>query len=141
TTAGVVTEFPLPNPNAGPVAITTGPDGNLWFADQNDGTVGKITTAGAITIYTPTGADPGFAFAGCPVDITSGADGSLWVGTFDLCLGEKHDLFAISTSGVTTMVTGPTQPANPTIGLVTGPDQKLWLAGQESATISRLSAI
>src|SRR5262249_25717322 len=29
TTAGVITEYPVPN--AQPVAITSGPDGNIWF--------------------------------------------------------------------------------------------------------------
>src|SRR5260370_41950218 len=35
--AGQITEFPLPasTANSFPVAITRGPDGNLWFTDVN----------------------------------------------------------------------------------------------------------
>ena len=32
TTAGVVTQFPLPAGNT-PTSITAGPDGNLWFTE------------------------------------------------------------------------------------------------------------
>src|SRR6266508_1365537 len=34
TTAGLITEFPVPDP---PIAIAAGPDGNLWFVGNFDG--------------------------------------------------------------------------------------------------------
>ena len=36
TTAGVITEFPIPMPFSGPHDITTGPDGNMWFTESSN---------------------------------------------------------------------------------------------------------
>ena len=33
TTAGVITEFPIPTAGSGPAGIAAGPDGNLWFTE------------------------------------------------------------------------------------------------------------
>ena len=33
TTAGVITEFPIPTANSDPYGIAAGPDGNLWFTE------------------------------------------------------------------------------------------------------------
>jgi virginiamycin B lyase len=63
TTDGKISEFALPNPNAQPWAITTGPDGALWFTEAScvreqsshcvvGNKIGRITTAGAITELT-----------------------------------------------------------------------------------------
>jgi streptogramin lyase len=43
-----IDEFPLPTANAGPGAITTGPDGNLWFTENNASNIGRISTDGSI---------------------------------------------------------------------------------------------
>jgi len=49
TTAGSITEFPLPKNCAfefcGPLGITAGPDGNLWFTEELAGEIGRITTS------------------------------------------------------------------------------------------------
>jgi streptogramin lyase len=71
-----ITEFPLPplnNPGGFTPAITTGPDGNLWFTDPAAGQVGRITPAGQVTEFTPPG-------GGNPAgsSITAGADGNVW---------------------------------------------------------------
>jgi hypothetical protein len=38
----VITEFPI-SANSRPQGITTGPDGNLWFADGNGNSIVKLT--------------------------------------------------------------------------------------------------
>jgi streptogramin lyase len=43
TTAGIITEFPIPTPSTNPYSITTGPDGNLWFTEENGNNVAKVT--------------------------------------------------------------------------------------------------
>jgi virginiamycin B lyase len=82
TTAGTVTEFPLPA-NSRPEGIVAGPDGAVWFTDERctypqtgelctGARVGRITTAGMIKEYPlpiPT------AGAGA---IAGGSDGALW---------------------------------------------------------------
>ena len=54
-----------------PAGITAGPDGALWFTNQGDDSIGRITTTGTVTNYTDTG-------IGTPVGITAGPDGALW---------------------------------------------------------------
>src|SRR5579872_4780414 len=46
SSAGVITEFPIPNPQA-LLGIASGPDGNLWFTDTMAGRIGHISTSGA----------------------------------------------------------------------------------------------
>src|SRR6516164_6515593 len=58
-----ITEFPLPPLNfgggSGATAITSGPDGNLWFADPIAGSVGRITPDGQVTEFPTLGISPG----------------------------------------------------------------------------------
>ena len=110
TTAGVVTGlFPLPTVGALPAAITSGPDGALWFVEAFVGKIGRITTAGVITEFTiPTAS----SFAA----ITSGPDGALW---FAENSGSK--LGRITTAGMITELLPSRQTA-------------IWLASQLDRT-------
>ena len=36
----------------GPVGITTGPDGALWFTNSANNSIGRITIGGKVTKYT-----------------------------------------------------------------------------------------
>ena len=52
--AATITEFSLPTAFSGPLGITAGPDGALWFTEAGTGgtsKIGRITTAGAITEF------------------------------------------------------------------------------------------
>lgn len=68
STAGVITQFPV-GPQQ-PAAITTGPDGALWFIHGN--MIGRITTAGVETDYTVSAGIVGL------VGLTAGPDGAIW---------------------------------------------------------------
>jgi streptogramin lyase len=46
TTAGVITEYPIPYANAYPFGISVGPDGNVWFADR-----GTNNAIGVVSLY------------------------------------------------------------------------------------------
>jgi hypothetical protein len=48
TTAGTITEYPIPTACAGPSGIVASPDGALWFTGSG---IGRITTSGTITEY------------------------------------------------------------------------------------------
>jgi virginiamycin B lyase len=56
-------------------AITTGPDGNLWFSERREGgsvnAIGKLTPAGVLTEYSLGNYNGAF-------DLTVGPDGNLW---------------------------------------------------------------
>ena len=70
--AGDIAEFRLPN---GPVGITAGPDGNLWFTEGDVNTIGRISPAGIITEFSL----PSHPTAKRDlVGITAGPDGNLW---------------------------------------------------------------
>jgi len=69
-----IREFSIPTPNANPVVMEPGPDGNVWFVESTSGTLtgtllDEITPAGRITeIPTPV-----------PVyDFAFGPDGNMW---------------------------------------------------------------
>jgi streptogramin lyase len=149
TPAGAVTQFPLPaipeasqlDPGSGPpgpVAITTGPDGALWFVGV-PGKIGRITTAGVVTEFPVPevpprpGSPPGTpATPATLTSITVGPDGALWF------TGVPGEVGRITTSGVVTEFPVPVLAAPPpdSIGLVStvngivaGPDGALWFAG------------
>src|SRR5215467_11136311 len=48
---GAITEFPIPTSPGSPKAITAGPDGNLWFVEQEGNKIGRITPSGTITEF------------------------------------------------------------------------------------------
>jgi streptogramin lyase len=124
TTAGVVTEFKVPD-IYGSVqvlgAITTGPDGALWFAGA-PGQVGRITTAGVVTGFALPSDSSGDAPT--PAKISPGPDGALWF------TGVPGKVSRITTAGVVTEFAVPGNAAT-IADLTSGPDGKLWLTEQE----------
>lgn len=86
STSGAVTEFDLPS--NGPythraTGITSGPDGNLWFADSppDADQFGRASLAGAIQEHTFNTVSPAEC-SGLPgnygADVVVGSDGELW---------------------------------------------------------------
>ena len=104
-------EYSLPEKSGGQ-QITTGPDGNLWVAEQESNKIAKMTTSGSITEYSlPSGS--------WPHGITSGPDGNLWFTD-----NGSNKIGKITTAGV---VTEYAQPAESYPGpIVTGSDGNLW---------------
>jgi streptogramin lyase len=127
TAAGVAKLFPIPqgttlNPSQGvdanPGAITTGPDGALWFTEN--GAIGRITTGGTIQQFPLT--TPG-ALA---QDITSGPDGAVWF-TQEGNNSESTPTWSIgriTTSGVITLY--PLPAGTSIAGITGGPGGKVW---------------
>src|ERR1700681_2777349 len=68
---GDATEYPTPTGGT-PRGIAAGPDGNLWFTEENLNKVAKVTTSGVFTEYVIPTANSG------PYDIATGPDGNLW---------------------------------------------------------------
>src|SRR4029077_9616449 len=73
TLDGTVSEFAVPTANSQPGSLAAGPDGNVWFTEQNGNKIGRMSPAGAIldefTIPTPNGG---------PGAIAAGPDQALW---------------------------------------------------------------
>ena len=71
--AQTITEYPTPTANSGPAAITTGPDGALWFTEGGANQIGRVTTTASFTEYPiPTARSNPFG------GIATGSDGALW---------------------------------------------------------------
>jgi sugar lactone lactonase YvrE len=105
---------------SGPTDITAGPDGALWFTNNIGNSIGRITTAGAVTSYQ----DPGILF---PTGITSGPDGALWfTNTVANSVGR------ITTAGAVTSFTDP-NISNSLFDITSGPDGALWFGSGNSA--------
>ena len=70
-----IVDFPTPTTNSAPFAITSGPAGNVWFAETHVGKIGVINpTTDAISEFSlPTGASSADLLG-----ITSGPDRNVW---------------------------------------------------------------
>jgi len=110
-------EYPAPSFLASPpvfprvFGIAAGPDGALWFTEENIKKIGRITTTGVITEYqAPAG----------PSFITAGPDGALWFSE----LG-TDGIGRVSTTGAITEYpfAGIGGGAS---GITAGPDGALW---------------
>jgi virginiamycin B lyase len=99
--------------------ITVGSDGALWFTQNTDGMIGRITTSGVITKY-PVGS------MYSAVSITSGSDGSLWFAGD--CVSR------ITTAGVITKWS----PCG-TYGIAAGVDGALWFTRPSANKIGRIT--
>jgi virginiamycin B lyase len=116
--AQTITEFPLPNSQSVPFAITQGSDGALWFTEADANNVGRITTAGVITEFPIPTADSD------PVGITLGPDGAIWFAESG-ANKPSGKIGRITTAGVITEFPVPT-PGSLLWGITTGLDGALW---------------
>ena len=98
-----------------PQGITVGPDGALWFTNEGDHSIGRITLHGVLTSYT----DPSIA---TPTGITSGPDGALWF------LNGTGSIGRISVNGVVTSFSA-FDDSSP-VGITAGPDGAIWFTTQ-----------
>lgn len=120
TASEPITEISLPS-NSNPEYVVAGPDGNVWFTIYTG--VGKITPAGAVTVYptthltagiavgpdnniwftswsgnlinriTPQGTLTQFACSCSPRQITKGPDGNLWFNAIVTTPGVGSDAY------------------------------------------------
>jgi hypothetical protein len=97
-----------------PYGITAGPDGALWFTEQQSNNIGRITTSGVITEFAILTANSESYF------ITAGPDGALW-----FTEQQGNNIGRITTAGVITEFPIPTASSLP-FGITTGPDGALW---------------
>jgi virginiamycin B lyase len=124
--------FALPDANGHVSALTSGPDGNIWFTDSAAHRIGRITPAGTITEFA-------LSSSSSPAHITAGHDGSLWF--TDNALDE---IARITVQGVVTEF--PLSAARPAAlvdgvpeEIVTAQDDSLWFSLANPGELGRLS--
>ncbi len=107
-----------------PVAIAPGPDGNLWFASIANDAIGRVTPAGAVTMYAA-------ASVRGPRSIVAGADGNLW---FTNSTG--NSIGRITPAGVITDYTAATIDTPREIAA--GADGRLWFTSTGNSAIGAI---
>jgi virginiamycin B lyase len=137
TPAGVVTEFPLPNPGSQPAVIAPGPDGNLWFTEGLGNRIGRITTAGVITEFVvPTASS-------YPAGIAAGPDGNLWFAEAPAPYGRQvwpNKIGRITPSGSITQFSVPGRGG--TRAVAAGPGGAIWfIAGIGTGSRSAIDSV
>jgi virginiamycin B lyase len=135
-----INEFPIGAATGagGPVAITAGPDGNLWFTESlpnGSAQVGEINPTTRAFMLFPI---PGTAVI-APASITAGPDGNLW---FTEDAGAQFGGNAIGQINPTTDAI--TQfPINALghdpVVITTGPDRNLWFTEFEGNEIGEIN--
>jgi virginiamycin B lyase len=126
--AQTITEFPV-SQAGGPVKITAGPDGNLWFiqaTNQDPGIdpIGRMTTAGNDAHFPIERADLQFPHE-YPRDIVTGLDGNLWFTQADSD-GADAAISRITPQGVLTRF-ALVPDGGDLFGIAAGPDGNLWV--------------
>ena len=121
-----VTEFPITTTD--PSGITAGPDGNLWFTEQQAGKIGRLTPAGVITEFTMPAPDGG------PRAIAAGSDGNLWFTEY-----KANQIGRISPAGAVAEFPIPTAGSHPD-AITAGADGNLWFTEISSHKIARITA-
>lgn len=96
-----------------PYDIAAGPDGNIWFTEQAQDQVGRITPTGSVTEFSA-----GDQF-GNPLDIVAGPDGNVW---FTEAFSNGHGIGRITPSGSVTEFATAGSP----YAIAAGPNGTLW---------------
>jgi len=128
--AQAVTEFNVPTDASRPAGITVGPDGAIWFTEENGNNIGRLGLDGSIAEYPiPT------PFS-TPVEIAAGPDGALWFTEFGAAPLPK--VGRITTAGVVTHEYELPQGSGPE-GITAGPDGALWFTENGANRIGRIT--
>jgi uncharacterized repeat protein (TIGR01451 family) len=122
-----ITEFPIPNAASRPKAITTGPDGNIWFTDPALNSIWRLTPEGSFAPFriSTEGSEP--------TGIVAGPDGKLYFTEF-----RASRIGVITTDGViTNEIPTPTQDSGPS-GITVGSDGNIWFIEANALRVGRL---
>lgn len=131
---GEFTMFDLGPAAEGANAIASGPDGNMWFTNNANNSIGRMTPSGSVAYFAvPTTA--GSSSTGGPglFAIAAGPDGNMWFTEFYANLVGR-----ITPSGVITTYPVPIANAMP-FGISAGPDGNIWFVLDNANGIGRIT--
>src|SRR5258708_34226340 len=106
--------------------MTGGAGGAVWFTEETDNQIGRITADGVITEFPIPTASTGLT------EITQGPDGALWF------VASSKNIGRITTDGVITEFQIPTTNSGPA-AITMGPDGALWLTEADTNQIARIT--
>lgn len=113
-----------------PRALALGPDGALWFAASSSADIGRVTTAGKLTIFPLPGQNPPRSL---PTGIAAGPDGNMW-----FTESSGHAIGRITPRGEMAEFVVPKAGAS-IYGIVVGPDGNIWFPEYSIGRIGRIS--
>ena len=121
-----IVEFAVPTASSAPIAITAGPDGNLWFTEEAGNKIGRISPSGAISEFP-------LAVGAMPGGIVAGPDGNLW-----FTERGANKIGRISPTGDLVEFSIPTAACNP-LRIARGGDGNLWFTEEQANKIGRIA--
>jgi streptogramin lyase len=129
--SGHMTAYPTGTPSPGPIAITSGPGGDLWFTASRNSIEAMNTSGQVVKKFVTNGQDK-------PGDITAGADGDLWFTARNVPDGGSptYAIGQMTPFGKFTYYAGAAID-DPT-SIASGPDGDMWWTNDGS--IGRMSA-
>lgn len=138
-TFGGVTEYRLPSQDRWPSAVTTAPDGSVWFAEEEiPGVAHFFPGNGTLVEY----AWPGYATPK-PPDCIPGATTSgiaLWQGRVWAADEYNNAILGVSPTDGSTVRINTTSGAQYPYWLAVGPDGDLWFTSENTpATLGRIA--
>jgi virginiamycin B lyase len=122
----IITEYPLTTANAGPLAITAGPDTNLWVVENLTDTIARVTPVGSVTEFAVPLTNANLS------DLTTGPDQAVWL----TALNSKQ-VGRITPAGQITMF-----PITGTLGgpsAITNGPGGLWFALPDDNAVGRIT--
>ena len=130
--AGMFTTFDLGSAGYGGNAIAAGPDGNMWFTNNANNSIGVITPKGSVK-YFPVPTDPSQTSGPGLFAIAAGPDGNMWfTGFYANVIGK------VTASGAVTLYPVPLPNSHP-LGITPGPDGNLWFTMDFANGIGRIT--
>lgn len=126
--SNVISEVPTLTPNAGPTAIVQGPDGALWFTENNVAKIGRLTLSGQMTEYP---LSPATSATG----LVTALDNNLYFA--DPAQNQIGRISGISPGTVTEFAI-PTANALP-FKLIIGPDGRIYFTEAQGNKIGQLN--
>jgi streptogramin lyase len=107
-----------------PSSIITGPDGNLWFADNGYSEIARVT----VNPLTRTV----FPFVG-PSELAAGPDGNIWITAYG-----RRSIARMTPAGALTEFELPLFRSNP-LGIAAGPDGNIWFTEPDGGAVGRIT--
>ncbi|MEP7190323.1 MAG: hypothetical protein ABI901_14120 [Roseiflexaceae bacterium] len=122
----IITEYPLPTANAGPLAITVGPDNNLWVVENLSDIIARVTPTGSVTEFAVPITNANLS------DLTTGPDQAVWFTAVNSKqVGRITPAGLITTFPITGTLGGPSAITN-------GPGG-LWFALPDDNAVGRIT--
>jgi streptogramin lyase len=124
--APTVTEYGGGN---GPLAVTAGPDGNVWFVEYTANKIARVTPTGTLTEFSA-----GLSSNAGLLGITAGPDGNLW-----FTESQTDRIGRITPAGAITQFSAGISSNSAPNGIVAGPDGNLWFTETTGNRIGRIT--